>query len=164
MKTTKWILLAEDDAALAELTMLALRADTLACEIIVARDGAETMDCLHHRNRFETVADGNPVLVLLDLKMPKVDGLEVLQQIKSDPRLKNIPVVMFTSSCEESDVSRSYQLGANAYVVKPVDYQQFNQVLRSVGQFWGVLNELPPEPMPQMDAKARVSSTLAVAA
>ena len=145
MRKSKWILLAEDDAPLAELTTLALAPEKLACEVIVARDGVEALDCIRRRGEFLTRDEGHPALVLLDLKMPRVDGLEVLRQIKSDPRLKHIPVVMFTSSRELADVNRSYQLGANAYVVKPVDFQKFSEALEKIGRFWTRLNELPPE-------------------
>lgn len=145
MKRSKWILLAEDDAPLAELTTLALAPEKLACDVIVARDGVEALDCIRRRGNFRTRAEGNPALVLLDLKMPKVDGLEVLRQIKSDARLKNIPVVMFTSSREPADVRRSYLLGANAYVVKPVDFRKFSATLACIGRFWTMLNERPPE-------------------
>lgn len=160
MKKTKWILLAEDDAPLAELTTLALAPDKLDCEMIVARDGAEALDCLYHRGGFRTCPDGDPVLVLLDLKMPKVDGLEVLRRVKSDPRLKHIPVVMFTSSREMVDVSRSYQLGVNAYVVKSADFREFSETLEQVGRFWVTLNELPLPAAPGQP-KARGSPQLA---
>ncbi|MGH7992102.1 MAG: response regulator [Limisphaerales bacterium] len=143
MKKSKWILLAEDDAALAELTARALAAEKLDCEVIVARDGAEALDCIRHCDGFQSRAEGDPAFVLLDLKMPKVDGLEVLRQIKSDARLKNIPIIMFTSSREPADLNRSYQLGANAYVVKPTDFQEFNEALDCIRRFWTRLNELP---------------------
>jgi len=142
MKKSRWILLAEDDAPLAELTTLALQPEKLACEVVVVGDGAEALDCIRRRGGYQTRAEGHPVLVLLDLKMPKVDGLEVLRQIKSDARLKCIPVVVFTSSREPSDVNRSYQLGVNAYVVKPTGFQEFSETLDGVGRFWAKLNEL----------------------
>ena len=144
MKKSKWILLVEDDAAIAELTTLALAPDKLACQIIIVHDGLEALDCLHQHGEWQTREGGNPAFVLLDLKMPKVDGLEVLRQIKSNERLKHIPVIMFTSSREVTDVSRSYQLGANAYVVKPTDFREFSKALQQLGVFWGTLNE-PPE-------------------
>ena len=162
MKKSKWILLAEDDAPLAELTTLALAPEKLACEVIVARDGVEAMDCLRRRGELLTRAEGHPALVLLDLKMPRVDGLEVLRQIKSDARLKHIPVVMFTSSREQADVIRSYQLGANAYVVKPVDFQKFNETLAGIGRFWMMLNELPPEAASNQKAARDVPQLTAV--
>jgi len=145
MKKSRWILLAEDDAPLAELTTLALQPEKLACEVVVVGDGAEALDCIRRRGGYQTRAEGHPVLVLLDLKMPKVDGLEVLRQIKSDARLKCIPVVVFTSSREPSDVNRSYQLGVNAYVVKPTGFQEFSETLDGVGRFWAKLNELALE-------------------
>jgi CheY-like chemotaxis protein len=145
MKKSKWILLAEDDAPLAELTTLALKPEKLACEVIVVGDGAKALDCIRRHGEFEARPGGHPALVLLDLKMPKVDGLEELRQIKSDTRLKNIPVVMFTSSREPADLRRSYQLGVNAYVVKPADFREFSKTLNWLGQFWTKLNELPPE-------------------
>lgn len=145
MKNSKWILLAEDDAPLAELITLALSPERLACDVIVAHDGVEALDCIYRRGEFGTRAVNHPLLMLLDLNMPKVDGLEVLRQIKSDPRLKNIPVVMFTSSRELSDLQRSYQLGANAYVVKPVDFHKLSEALEGIARFWIKLNELPPE-------------------
>lgn len=148
MKKIKWILLAEDDAPTAELTTMALAPEKLDCEVIVARDGLEALDCLCRRGDFQSRAGGHPVFVLLDLKMPKLDGLEVLRQIRADTQFKHIPVVMFTSSREATDVDRSYQLGANAYVVKPLDFHAFNATLQGVGQFWAVLNEPPPETAP----------------
>jgi CheY-like chemotaxis protein len=160
MNKSKWILLAEDDASMAELTTLALAPDELACQVIVARDGLEALDCLHRRGGFQSRPGGNPVFVLLDLKMPKVDGLEVLRQIKSDARFKHIPVVMFSSSRELSDVRRSYQLGANGYVVKPADFRKFNEALERVGQFWVMSNELPPE-AESVEAKGRDHTQLA---
>jgi len=162
MNKPKWILLAEDDAPLAELTMLALAPDELACEVIVARDGLEALDCLHRRGGFQMRTGGDPVLVLLDMKMPKMDGLEVLRRIKSDPRFKHIPVVMFTSSRELSDVRRSYQSGANAYVVKPADFRKFTEALERVGQFWVKLNELPAE-AESVETKTHDHRQLAVA-
>ena len=148
MKKLKWILLAEDDAPTAELTTMALAPEKLECEIVVAHDGLEALDCLRRRGAFQSRDGGHPVFVLLDLKMPKLDGLEVLRQIKADAQFKHIPVVMFTSSRETADVNRSYQLGANAFVVKPVDFQEFNATLQGVGQFWAMLNEPPPEAAP----------------
>ncbi|MDE3067422.1 MAG: response regulator [Verrucomicrobiota bacterium] len=147
MKKSKWILLVDDDPPTAELTTLALAPEELACDVIVARDGLEALDCLYRRGEFQGRDRSQPAFVLLDLKMPKMDGLEVLQQIKSDARFKNIPVVMFTSSSEPTDVSRSYELGANAYVVKPADFPKFNETLKRVGCFWGALNVLPPQAM-----------------
>jgi CheY-like chemotaxis protein len=144
MIVQKWILLAEDNVNDADLAKRALGASPSAEDLLVARDGSEALDCLYHRGLFQTRKAGPPTVVLLDLKMPKVDGFEVLRQIKTDARLKNIPVVVFTSSREETDVARSYELGANAYVVKPVDFQKFVAALKEVRLFWMVINEPPP--------------------
>jgi CheY-like chemotaxis protein len=144
MTTLKRILLAEDNKKDVELTLAALAEHRLANAVTVVRDGAEALDYLHRRGKFTTNNDGLPVVVLLDLKMPKVDGLEVLRQMKSDPQLKNIPVVMLTSSREEQDLVTSYKLGVNAYVVKPVDFGQFVESVKTLGCFWAVLNEPPP--------------------
>lgn len=141
--TSRWILLAEDDPKDAELTRRAL-AETKAGEVVLARDGAEALECLRDRVTPCCASYALPCVVLLDLKMPKVDGLEVLRQIKSDPALRNIPVVMLTSSRQEQDVAECYQLGANAYVVKPVSFSEFRSALHNVGSFWGAINELPP--------------------
>jgi CheY-like chemotaxis protein len=144
MAPLKRILLVEDNERDVELTLSALAENNLANEVVVVRDGAEALDYLHHRGRFAGHANGLPVVVLLDLKMPKVDGLEVLRQMKADPVLKHVPVVMITSSREEQDLVCSYQLGVNAYVVKPVDFQQFVRSIKEVGFFWAVINEPPP--------------------
>jgi two-component system, response regulator len=140
----KSILLVEDSLRDAELTMTALHEHSLANEIVHVRDGAEALDYLYRRGPFANRTTGDPAVVFLDLKMPKVDGLEVLNTIKSDNTLKAIPVVMLTSSREEADLVRSYKLGVNAYVVKPVDFQAFVEAVREVGAFWAVLNEPPP--------------------
>lgn len=144
MAPLKRILLAEDNAHDAELTLAALDEYNLANEVVVVRDGAEALDYLFHRGNFANHANGLPVVVMLDLKMPKVDGLQVLQQMRNDPALKHVPVVMITSSREEQDLIRSYQLGVNAYVVKPVDFQQFIKSIKQVGFFWAIINEPPP--------------------
>jgi len=150
MAEIKRILLAEDDENDVELTMTALDQHNLANRVDVARDGEEALDYLYRRGKFADRAKGNPVVILLDLKMPKVDGLEVLKQIKSDDQLKMIPVVVLTSSREELDIVKSYELGVNAYVVKPVDFGQFLDSVKKLGLFWAVLNETPPENrMPQ---------------
>jgi CheY-like chemotaxis protein len=138
------ILLAEDNQNDLELTLAALREHRLTNEIAVARDGAEALDYLFRRNKYAARVDGDPGLILLDLKMPRVDGLEVLRQIKSDPRLKMIPTVVLTSSREESDLVRTYDLGANAYVVKPVDFHEFVEAVKQLGGFWAMVNEPPP--------------------
>ncbi len=145
MKRPKWILLVEDDAPIAELATLALAPAKPGCEVIVAHDGPEALECLRHRSTPPAHAEGHPALVLLDLKLPKLDGFEVLRQIKSDSRLRHVPVVIFSSSREPADIRRAYQLGANAYVVKPVDFRQFNLTLERVALFWAAENEGPPE-------------------
>jgi CheY-like chemotaxis protein len=144
MSPLKRILLAEDNEHDVELTIAALDEHNLANEVVVVRDGAEAMDYLQHRGKFAGHANGLPVVVLLDLKMPKVDGLEVLRQMRADPVLKQVPVVMITSSREEQDLVNSYKLGVNAYVVKPVDFQKFIQSIKQVGFFWAIINEPPP--------------------
>jgi len=138
------ILLVEDDPKDVELTLTALEEYNLANEVIVAGDGEEALDYLYCRGNFETRTKENPAVLLLDLKLPKVDGLEVLQQIKSDEKLKLIPVVVLTSSREERDMVASYQLGVNAYVVKPVDFHEFVNAIKELGIFWAVINEPPP--------------------
>lgn len=144
MADLKRILLAEDNPKDVELTLAALEEYNLANEVVVANDGAEALDYLYRRGKFAMRSDNNPAVVLLDLKMPKVDGLEVLRTIKSNPDLKTIPVVMLTSSREENDLVESYRLGVNAYVVKPVDFQQFVDAVKKLGSFWALLNEAPP--------------------
>ena len=141
------ILLVEDDPRDVELTMTTLGEYNLANEIVVARDGEQALDYLYCRGEFSTRANDNPAVMLLDLKLPKVDGLEVLQQIKSDERLKLIPVVVLTSSQEEKDMASSYKLGVNAYVVKPVDFQEFVNAIKELGVFWALINEPPPGSM-----------------
>jgi CheY-like chemotaxis protein len=140
----KRILLAEDNANDLELTLTALQQNRLANEVVTVRDGAEALDYLYARNAYAGRPAVPPLLVLLDLKMPKVDGLEVLRQIKADAQLRTIPVVMLTSSREETDLVRSYDLGVNAYVVKPVDFAEFMDAVRQLGAFWAVINEVPP--------------------
>jgi CheY-like chemotaxis protein len=140
----KRILLVEDSEPDVELTLNALREAHLANQVDVARDGVEALDYLYRRGTFADRPDESPVFVLLDLKMPKLDGIDVLRRMKSDPALKNIPVIILTSSREEQDLVRTYELGVNAYVVKPVDFQQFSESVRRLGFFWAVLNEPPP--------------------
>ena len=138
------ILMAEDSRNDVELTLAALAEHHLANQVDVVSDGAEALDYLYRRGAHANRSNGDPVLVLLDLKMPKVSGLEVLRQIKSDPALQTIPVVMLTSSREEGDLLQSYRLGVNAYVVKPVDFGDFMLAVRQLGGFWAVVNEAPP--------------------
>jgi CheY-like chemotaxis protein len=137
------ILLVEDDPKDVELTLEALGDYNLANEVIVARDGAQALDYLYCRGQFAARIKGNPAVLLLDLKLPKVDGLEVLKQVRSDAKLKLIPVVVLTSSREERDMMGSYQLGVNAYVVKPVDFHEFVNAVKELGIFWAVINEPP---------------------
>jgi len=144
MAPLKRILLAEDNERDVELTMAALEEYNLANEVVVVRDGAEALDYLRKRGKFADHANGLPVVVMLDLKMPKVDGLQVLREIRADDALKHVPVVMLTSSREEQDLVTSYKLGANAYVVKPVDFQQFVNSIKQLGFFWAIINEPPP--------------------
>jgi CheY-like chemotaxis protein len=139
------ILLVDDSPRDTELAIDALEAYKLANEVVVLRDGAEALDYLFRRGEYAQRENGQPAVILLDLKMPKVGGLEVLRQIKSDARLKVIPVVVMTSSREEQDMIDSYQLGVNAYVVKPVKFHEFVDAVKQVGGFWGVFNEPPPE-------------------
>ena len=138
------ILIVEDDPKDVELTLTALEEYNLANEVVVTRDGEEALDYLHCRGSFKMRGGENPAVVLLDLKLPKVDGLEVLQQIKSDEKLKLIPVVVLTSSREEKDMVASYKLGVNGYVVKPVDFHDFVNAIKELGVFWAVINEPPP--------------------
>jgi len=138
------ILLVEDDHRDVELSMTALEEYNLANEVVVARDGQQALDYLYCRGDFESRIEGNPAVILLDLKLPKINGLEVLQQIRSDERLKMIPVVALTSSQEEKDMVRSYALGVNAYVVKPVDFHGFINAVKELGVFWAIINEPPP--------------------
>jgi len=140
----KPILLVEDNPHDLELTLIALSKSQLANEVVVVRDGAEALDYLHRRGEFAERQQGSPAVILLDLKLPKVDGLEVLKEIRQTEALKAVPVVMLTSSKEEQDVVRSYQLGVNAYVVKPVEFNEFVRAIGDLGIFWAVLNEPPP--------------------
>ncbi len=138
------ILLVEDSPHDVELTLEALAENHLANEVVVARDGEEALDFLRRQGIFKLRREGNPAVVLLDLKLPKIDGLQVLEEMKQDPNLKRIPVVMLTSSREEQDLVHSYNLGVNAYVVKPVDFQEFVSAIRELGLFWAVINQPPP--------------------
>jgi CheY-like chemotaxis protein len=144
MSTLGRILIVEDDPNDVELTLTALDEYKLANEVVVTRDGEEALDYLYCRGKFNTRSNDNPAVMLLDLKLPKRDGLEVLEQIKSDEKLKMIPVVVLTSSHEERDVVASYKLGVNAYVVKPVDFHEFVNAVKELGVFWALINESPP--------------------
>jgi CheY-like chemotaxis protein len=144
MSTLGRILMVEDDPKDVELTLTALEEYNLANEVVVARDGEEALDYLYCRGNFATRSNDNPAVMLLDLKLQKVHGLEVLEQIKSDEKLKMIPVVVLTSSREEIDMVASYKLGVNAYVVKPVDFHEFVNAIKELGIFWAVINEPPP--------------------
>ena len=151
MPPLKRILLAEDNEKDIELTLAALEEYHLASEVVVVRDGAEALDYLHQRGQYANRGHGLPVVVLLDLKMPKVDGLEVLRLMRADADLKRLPVVMLTSSREEHDLVKSYQLGVNAYVIKPADSQQFVDSVRRLGFFWAIINEPPPDTLGKGD-------------
>jgi CheY-like chemotaxis protein len=140
----KRILLVDDSPHDVELTLAALEQNRLANEVVVARDGEEALAYLYRRGIFKLRSVGHPAVILLDLKLPKVDGLEVLKQIKGDDEMRAIPVVMLTSSREEKDLVQSYQLGVNAYVVKPVDFHEFVDSLKELGLFWAVINQPPP--------------------
>jgi len=144
MKAFKRILLVEDDPKDVELTVSALSEHNLANDILVVRDGVEALDYLYRRGAFAQEPDGNPVVILLDLKMPRVDGIQVLKQIKSDKNLQTIPVVILTSSRESQDLQTCYQLGVNAYVVKPVKFTDFIEAVKEIGVFWALINEPPP--------------------
>jgi len=149
MTLLKRILLIEDSPRDAELALHALAAHNLANEVLHLHDGAEALDYLYRRGEFSGRANGNPAVVLLDLKMPKVNGLEVLRVIKSDPDLCHIPVVVLTSSREDRQLQAAYRLGVNAYVVKPMKFRDFVDAVKQVGAFWAVLNEPPPGSAPR---------------
>lgn len=145
MSNIRTILLAEDSPADAEMALDALGDANLVNPVVHVEDGVEVMDYLLRRGRFADRKEGNPAVLLLDIKMPRMDGLEVLQQMRDSDALRRIPVVMLTSSSEESDLARSWDLGVNAYVVKPVDADQFFTAVKTLGQFWAVFNEAPSE-------------------
>jgi CheY-like chemotaxis protein len=147
MTSLRRILLVEDSERDAELTLEALAENKLANEVVIARDGAEALDFFYQKGKFSGQSKELPLLVLLDLKLPKVNGLEVLRRIKSDPHLKLVPVVMVTSSREEKDLIESYRLGVNAYVVKPVGFEQFSEAVKQLSLFWVVVNEPLPSPV-----------------
>jgi two-component system response regulator len=144
MSSLKRILLVDDSPRDTELILGALSANNLANEVLSLSDGAEALDYLYRRGQFADRGNGQPIFVLLDLKMPKVDGIEVLRQVKGDPDLKHIPIVVMTSSREEQDLIDTYQLGVNAYVVKPLKFNEFVAAVAQLGAFWGVHNEPPP--------------------
>jgi CheY-like chemotaxis protein len=144
MVETKRILFVEDNVNDIELTLTALEENALANEVVVVHDGEEALDYLYQRNKYAERPAGLPVVVLLDVKLPKVDGLEVLKQMRADPKLRVVPVVMLSSSREEKDLLLSYALGTSAYVVKPVDFFEFAETIKQLGLFWGIINEPPP--------------------
>ena len=148
MTPIKRILLVEDSARDAELTIDALSEYNLANDLLHVKDGAEALDYLFGRGQFANRSREAPAVVLLDLKMPKVSGMEVLERMKSDPLLKAIPVAIMTSSREEPDLRRAYQLGVNAYVVKPLRFPEFMDAVKQLGAFWAVLNESPVHSLP----------------
>ncbi len=148
MSELKPILLAEDNPSDAELTLEALADFKLVNRVTHVRDGVEAMEYLRCEGDYATRSPGNPAVVILDIKMPRMDGIEVLRAIRSDVALRKIPVVMLTSSREEQDLLRSYELGSNAYVVKPVKFSEFIDAVKQVGVFWAMLNELPPDGVP----------------
>ncbi|MBU4610210.1 response regulator [Achromobacter sp. GG226] len=143
----KPILLTEDNPRDLELTLIALERSQLANEVVIARDGVEALDYLLRREQYADRPEGNPAVMLLDLKLPRVDGLDVLATVRATPELRSIPVVMLTSSREEPDLLRAYSLGVNAYVVKPVEFKDFVGAISDLGVFWAVLNEPPPGSM-----------------
>ena len=143
--TIRSILLVEDSPADAEMAIDALREAHLVNPIVHVEDGIDALDYLHARGKYAGRPDGLPAVLLLDIKMPRMDGLEVLRELRNDEQLKRLPVVVLTSSREETDLARSWDLGVNAYVVKPVDSEQFFHAVKTLGRFWAVLNETPPE-------------------
>ena len=145
MSEIRTILLAEDNPKDVELTLEAMAENNLANQVVVVKDGVEALEYLRCEGKHKFRKGGNPALILLDIKMPRMDGIEVLRHIRSDAALKRIPVVVLTSSREEKDLINTYDLGVNAYVVKPVRFQQFIEAVKQIGAFWAVLNELPPE-------------------
>ena len=145
MTTLKRILLVEDDPNDIELTLTALDEYNLANEVVTARDGVEALDYLYRRGPFAQRPAGNPIVILLDLKMPRLDGVQVLRQLKADEQMRLIPVVILSSSRESRDLEKCYQLGVNAYVVKPVRFSEFIEAVKQIGVFWGLQNEPPPD-------------------
>ncbi len=145
MLDLRTILLAEDNPNDVELTLQALGEHNLANRVVAVRDGVEVLDYLRCEGKFKLRKKGNPAVILLDIKMPRLDGIEVLRTIRSNPAFKMLPIVILSSSREEFDLKRCYELGANAYVVKPVDFKDFFEAVKQLGIFWAVINELPSE-------------------
>ena len=143
MNNSHRILLAEDNPLTVELTLEVLKDYNLAKDVAVVQNGQQVLDYLYRQEQFSSRPEGNPAVILLDIKMPRIDGLEVLRQVKADPTLKMIPVVILSSSTMENDMVQSYQLGANAYVVKPVPFPEFVEVIQSLGNFWCLVNQTP---------------------
>jgi CheY-like chemotaxis protein len=144
MTTLKHILLIEDDPKDIELTLTALEEYNLANEVVTTRDGVEALDYLYRQGDFAQRPEGNPIVILLDLKIPRMDGVEVVRQLKTDEQMRLIPVVILTSSRESRDLEKCYQLGVNAYVVKPVRFTEFVEAVKQIGVFWALVNEPPP--------------------
>jgi CheY-like chemotaxis protein len=154
MMDIKRILLVEDNANDIELILTGLAENNLANEVIVVRDGEEALDYLFRRGIFRLRREGHPILVMLDLKLPKIDGLEVLAQMKAQSDLRQIPVVILTASREETDLISSYNLGVNGYVIKPLDFHEFVDAIKSLGLFWAVVNQPPPGSLPAAPREA----------
>lgn len=149
----KKILLAEDNPKDIELTLAAMEDSLLANRIVVVRDGVETLEYLRRQGQYENREPGLPSVLLLDIKMPRKDGIEVLREVRNDPELKFLPVVMLTSSRDDRDLLDSYSLGVNAYVVKPVNFNGFIEAIKQLGIFWGLINEIPPDQNPANEPK-----------
>ena len=154
MAELRTILLAEDNPKDVELTLEALAEHNLANHVIVVRDGVEAMEYLQCQGKHKLRKPELPAVLLLDIKMPRMDGIEVLRAVRGDPALKLLPVVILTSSREEQDLIKSYELGVNAYVVKPVDFKDFIRAVKEIGVFWAIINELPPESMLSKETKS----------
>jgi CheY-like chemotaxis protein len=154
MGELRTILLAEDNPKDVELTLEALAEHNLANQVIVVRDGVEAMEYLQFQGKYKQRKPGHPAVLLLDIKMPRMDGIEVLRAVRGDPALRLLPVVILTSSREEQDLIKSYELGVNAYVVKPVDFKDFIRAVKEIGIFWAIINELPPESMLSKETKS----------
>lgn len=155
----KRILLVEDSINDVELILTSLAENHLGNEVVVVRDGEEALDYLYRRGVYRLRREGHPVVVLLDLKLPKIDGIEVLTQLKADPDLRVVPVVVLTSSREERDLTRCYELGTNGYVVKPIDFHEFVEVIRGLGLFWAIINEPPLGSIPPARSSQKIAGT-----